>query len=530
MKLERIHEYVIPVAATLGGMGFAIFCGIISGRGQIGMLSMVISAVVILTLLLMMRASIWIWIPLTWSLGGQIPVLPLPFAARDLVVMAVAGCFLVLKAFKIIRRKPKTTTTDLLLVLMLVYLVTVFVRNPVGVQALGSEKVGGRPYVNVVIACFAYWVLARASLTQWQARFAPLLMAVGQAAEGFLNIFVARFPQTSPVIATFYTGVTTADYEATDVWRSPVGDSSGRQPHLSAIGLPFANLLMAYYRPLTLINPMYVVRFLGFMVVLTLVALSGFRSAMVSVLAYFAIHSYVRRGWGDVIRTAVIGVPLLALVITMHGLLFTLPLSIQRTLSFLPGRWDYVAIAEAKGSSQWRFDMWEQMLFTDKYIDSKWLGDGFGFTRRQFDVMRALSVRTMNTQEVQETYMISGGVHSGPISTIRYVGYVGLVIYLVLLSAIARDAWRLIQRSKSTPIFSLALFIGIPMVWEPLHFVLIFGGYEGSLPLTIYWIGLLKMLHNSLDELKTSVPVKLAPPRPAERLRERTLARTGLHD
>lgn len=100
--------------------------------------------------------------------------------------------------------------------------------------------------------------------------------------------------------------------------------------------------------------------------------------------------------------------------------------------------------------------------------------------------------------------MISGGVHSGPVTAIRYVGYVGLLLFLILAILVAVHAARLIRRSRDTPYFTLALFLGIPSVWFPVHYVFIFGAFETDLPTLIITIGMQKMLENSLNAHQAS--------------------------
>ena len=62
-------------------------------------------------------------------------------------------------------------------------------------------------------------------------------------------------------------------------------------------------------------------------------------------------------------------------------------------------------------------------------------------------------VATIDPRESQENMLISGDFHSGPVSTIRFVGYVGLALFFPLLVGIAVYAARLIKRAKGTPYF-----------------------------------------------------------------------------
>lgn len=497
MKLERLHEYVLPVVATLGGMGLAIFCGKLTGTGQMGTLAFIVAISVAMALILGLRQNVWLLIPVGWVFYGQVPVLPLPFAVRDLVVVVVFVGFLGLMAFKVVRVKPKADLPDLFLIILIIYIVTVYVRNPVGVNALGSERVGGRPYFDTGVGLLAYWVLARARADRLLAPLMPFFVLGAQFFEMFLNLLAFHFPKTAPILTTLYTGVDPSRYEQESVWRMQPGEeTSGRQMYLSTFGSQLALVACSFWRPLTLIFPIYWFRHFVFVLACVLVGLSGFRSGLIGIAVYMVISSMIRRGFRDLITLGLIGVPLLAALLVLQGTIINLPKSIQRSLSFLPARWDQLAIAEARGSTQWRLELWKIYLTEDKYIDSKWLGDGFGFSQRQLAVMNA---RRLTSGSDMEEFLIVGNVHSGPLSTIRYAGYVGLAIYLIFLSVCASKAWKLARRAMSTPHLGFALFICIPVVYAPLYFLFIFGSFDISLPISIYYLGLLKMLDNSLD-------------------------------
>ena len=91
---------------------------------------------------------------------------------------------------------------------------------------------------------------------------------------------------------------------------------------------------------------------------------------------------------------------------------------------------------------------------------------------------------------------------------------IGLAIFIGLMIVMARTAWRLIRRSEGTEFYPLALFIGLPLIWEPVNFLFIFGGYDSALPDALFGVGMLKMLTHSLDAYaaQTSAePVEEAP-------------------
>ena len=115
--------------------------------------------------------------------------------------------------------------------------------------------------------------------------------------------------------------------------------------------------------------------------------------------------------------------------------------------------------------------------------------------------------------------LISGNFHSGPVSTIRFVGYVGLALFMPLLIGIAVYAWRLIKRAKGTPYFFLALFLGSPMVYTPFLFVFIFGAFQNDFVGVIINLGFLKLLDSSMKESEQDLaPRPISPNPPSRRL------------
>jgi hypothetical protein len=101
--------------------------------------------------------------------------------------------------------------------------------------------------------------------------------------------------------------------------------------------------------------------------------------------------------------------------------------------------------------------------------------------------------------------MIQGTYHSGPISSIKRVGYLGLVILLVYMIALARYAWRLIGETSGTPYQLITLYYGIPMIGLPAFFVFVFGDYNDILTM-MFSLGMFKMISASFQKYKSTQP------------------------
>jgi len=526
MKLERLQEYVLPFVATLCGMGFAVYVGQLMGQGQTGKVMMMLGILFLGFLTMVMRQYIWLLLIVTWPWPGSMPILPASLSPRDVGIAAVFAAFLALKALKVARRRPQYELVDLVMIGLIAYMVTVFVRNPVGTLLTQSDRVGGRPYFNIAMSCAAYFVLARASFPVANgAKILIFSMLASNYALGLLNMLADLSPRFARFILGFYTGISVAEeMGATPVTSKAPDERIERLSYTGYLGSPTVLALVSFFRPLTLITPIYIWRFLLLLLSLYLIMLSGFRSVMLAAAGYFAIATYLRAGWADVVRVGIMGFFALALLLLGQGRIFDLPLSAQRSLTFLPGLWSQNAKDSAASSSEWRYEMWRVLLQGNKYVHSEWFGDGFGISKRDMQAIAFLQGRGGGAEAI-ETTLILGTVHSGPLSTIRFAGYVGLAIYMTLIILIARYAWRLARRAQGTPFFPLTLFVGLPLIYEPVNFVFIFGGFDSGFPATIYHLGMLKMVSNTVSDYLDR-PAEAAPASP-RRIADAEYALTG---
>ena len=93
-----------------------------------------------------------------------------------------------------------------------------------------------------------------------------------------------------------------------------------------------------------------------------------------------------------------------------------------------------------------------------------------------------------------EPFMIQGNFHSGPVTTIRVVGYVGLALFLPFLVALAFYAWNLAKMTRGSPFQFPALFMAVGTVLGPFYFVFIVGHFQDNLPDAIVGLGCMKMI------------------------------------
>src|SRR5262245_51398838 len=129
MNTERLIERLIQALVTVGGILLSIFLAKSAGEGNMSLVGGVFGGALALVLIIGLRELLWVIIPIFWTLSGHLLVLPLPFAVRDVAIMVAFAGYLTLIALKVVRRKATLDMTDYVLVVMAVYVVTVYVRN-----------------------------------------------------------------------------------------------------------------------------------------------------------------------------------------------------------------------------------------------------------------------------------------------------------------------------------------------------------------------------------------------------------------
>ncbi len=499
MNLQRVPEYLIRWTVTICGILLALFLSRQAGSGGLGLVVGVFLLMATIAAILRFKEKIWVLIPIFWALSGQISSLQIPFGARDLIVLLVFIAFLTLRAFKIVRFKPDFSGLEILGMVMAIYVVISFVRNPVGADAFNSDRVGGRPYFNCFIGCLAWWVLRQTTLRPANANRLAFGMTAGRMIEGILAQFLSWFPILSGFFMAYYTCGSFGWAQGSNTTPIPGAESTERLGYLVAIGQPLLLYLCCRLPIKSFFHPNKFLWLLLLTVGVLCVLLSGFRSVLALTMGYFFLAEFFRYRWKGVAFLGGAGALLLFVAVLGNGTFINLPLSVQRGLSWLPGNWDAYAKLEASESTRWRTEMWKEMLTTDHYIQNKVLGDGFGFSKLQYKTILTLQfLGAEGGTEGQESFMITGSVHSGPVGAVRHGGYVGLLLLLLLLFALMREAWRLIKRSFHTPYRLLTMVICIPAVIEPFFFIFVFGAYENSIPDSLYTLGMLRMLANSL--------------------------------
>lgn len=498
---------ILLALIMVAGLIIALLLGNLVASSNFQIIAIIFGLPIGAMICMAMGKKIWFLIPACWLLNGKISILPLPFSVQQLGIIVPFGAYLLLSAFKKLDKRAPSGFLDLLMWINLAYLVSVYLRNPVGVQAMGSEMVGGKPYFDVLVTVCGYWVIQHVTLTPKEGRVVPLLMSIGSIVVGGLGVLTQKFPFLVPVIAPFYNGISVEGYLAELRGESVEGtEAEYRIGPFQSLSINVGSMLSSYYRPFGLFlffNPVASI----FMYLSILAGLmAGFRSGMVNLGVTILLSSYFFAGLKDVIRMIFCMIFGVAFLMAVQSSGVDLPYSIQRALSFIPGPWDPNIVHAAQASTDWRTDMWEIALHSDKYIHNKWLGDGFGFSAYELAIQMSAAFGGTGYLNVGQTeaQLVTGAFHSGPISAIRFVGVVGLTIFTIFLIACSHFSWKLIWRAKGTPFFATAIFIGTAAIIKPFFFLFIFGGFDGDLPNSVFTLAMLNLVSRSIEYWRSS--------------------------
>ena len=509
MDLRSISGNQVAIWLALAvGLLVALVLGSAVGSADVRFVAAVLAVIPAAVIFFKLKTNIWVLIPIGWYLPGRLPWLPLPLSVRDLCLIAAIAGFVVFYLTRTIPWKRKLTTLDYLVYINLAYLATVYVRNPAGVWAFQSSIVGGRAYFEIALAFCAFLILGRVQISDFIAKIFPLFFVVPTWSVAIIDVVGRVNPQMGYALNSLYSGVGASGTFGAVEEAAEVGTT--RLVSAAPAGGVSVLALCARYNPITLISPLYPLRMLMLAVAFGAIFLSGYRSGILGALVFFLLAAILRRQLSQL--WIVFGMSILALVtlVILQGSVLQMPLTMQRTLSWLPGDWDQEAVMDAEYSTQWRIDMWGWAWNDERVLRDKIWGQGFGFTIEDMNLIASSLAAGGSTSAMlggsdREQFMVTGTLHSGPLSSIKFIGIVGFVSYYFMMCYMAVLAWRICKRTLGTKGFTLALFVGIPIIYEPFNFIVVYGALDQNYPVLLFKAGLLIMTQRYVENMRPTV-------------------------
>jgi len=368
-------------------------------------------------------------------------------------------------------------------------IIQVYLRNPVGLNMFGASNVGGKDYFLAALAFVTSWVYGSMKVPAKELKWARNINLFCS----FIGIPIGEI-QARAGIAT----IQSSEYGSGPETNDP--RQATRIGFLGGIGATLSRWIASVVHPLkACLHPLWAPLIF---ISLACAAGSGYRNIIALVgLTYLVALAY-RGGWPSLILSFLMGT--FAIVsLSIVNLLAPLPPNVQRALTPFPGTWERRYKDDAKNSSEWRYDMWREALLTERWIENKWFGDGLGISRLELEKAKELDSRKVDRgisgiTVHQENAMAAGDYHSGPVQTIRIVGYVGLIILLAAMIRNAVHAHRMVMRCKGTEWYNFSLFFAIPTIVSPIMFTFVFGEFGRTAAGVFMGGALLQLINHSL--------------------------------
>lgn len=303
-KILQIGFVLVFVVAVLYGVRGMMF-GSRSVVGIVGGFSLILASVLILD------KDYWLLLPLISASGLYIPTLP--FSSSELGCLTVVSVFCVRAVLRRDRLHFGTSRYVLWAAPYFLWCFLIFCLNPVGLHMFGSTMIGGRHYFHLVLGFVTLFVLSQIGFSERSLRllfWGVICCAFLRAGLGFVGFL--------------------EDTEA--------GDEVHTRYYLEAFGSIIAIVLCRNGLRRIVFSPGL---FLTCFVCSGLVLLSGKRSAVGSLLVLPIFLMFLRRkDYFFTVACGFLAAVALAIFVAGHGRFYELPYSVQRGLSFLPGKWE----------------------------------------------------------------------------------------------------------------------------------------------------------------------------------------------
>lgn len=427
-----------------------------------------------------------VWLLFLFLINMEIPLIQ-GFGTKEFGQFVLIGFSTLIFLMRKLKLNPKSTELDFWRFAVALVIVQVYIRHPVGLNMFGSSAVGAKPYFIVTVAFFAGMILSKYKVPLKELKWMMPIAILGN-----LMFFPAnrlRFGGGGAPVGN----VATVSSGLEDQGATRIGS-------FNLVGELLSRVLISRLSPLkACVHP-----FWGLIMLASLAAAaaSGYRNTVANVGMLLLVGIAYRGGIFSVVLSFLVGAMGLILLAIVN-VATPLPANVQRALSPFPGTWEERYVENASGSSDWRYEMWREALFTEKWIENKIIGDGLGFSRRQLEQMKAADAKgggqaVSGLSNQQENMMITGSYHSGPVQSIRTIGYVGFVVMLLAMIRIAVHAHRQIIRCRHTEWFPMMLFFGVPMIVFPVFFTFVFGTFDRGVVAIFLQSGLLDLISKNL--------------------------------
>ena len=364
---------------------------------------------------------------------------------------------------------------------------------------MGSELWGAKRYMGVFGAVIGYFALTSAAIPPARAKWLAGLFFLSGVTAIFSDLAFAGGPAFYFLFLLFPTDVAFNQAMSADSLQRYTG-----MAWMAQAGYWFMLLRYGIRGILDLRRPWRLGLFIGLFGV---GLFGGFRSSIILFALLFLTQFWFERLlWTKLFVFVSLGALLLGASVV--GFAERLPMSVQRSLSFLPIQVHPTARQDAQGTLDWRLQMWKVVLpEVPQYL---WLGKGYTFSGTDFLLVQESIRRGMFT--AYEDTLVSGNYHNGLLTLIIPFGLPGTVVFVFFIGA----SWRVLRRNylhgapqlQRVNTFLIAYFTA-----RLIFYTVFYGQFDIDLMIFTGVVGLSVSLNGGVAS--PALPQSLPPPRSA---------------
>ncbi len=321
------------------GLLVALFLGMAVGEGRRMHIAAVFAVMVGAPVLLSLGKNYWYLIPA--SLLSGLPAIPFGGRNINLAELCIALCFgifitrVAFKLDKIILWRA----THIPIYLFMAWVLFIFCLYPTGLAAFGAATMGGRFYLQLILAFMAFVIIASREINEKDCKWIFYSIILGAIINATYSVYSFIFIGTQ------------------DDFLSDGGGGDGFYTWHQSLAVPavaYSFLIFAWKKPSSILQFKKPLLSLLYLTAIILALYSGKRMGLVAVLVApilgAIIHKQFFYVWLGIFTAAILSV----FIIFGHGEYFRLPLQMQRALSILPADWDREIRGLERGADPFR--------------------------------------------------------------------------------------------------------------------------------------------------------------------------------
>ena len=381
-----------------------------------------------------------------------------------------------------------------LLFLAFVIILTAKLTGGIGLAAFGGSAVGGKRYVQLFCAIAGYFAITAYRIpTERSVLYTALYFlgtvttVIGSLAPwmpGGLHFLFALFPVDN--MAALSGRVSTENMRLGGVTMASVGVlcfilARHGMKGLFNVGEHWRFLPLQFRGGFGINQPW---RILAFLAIAWISLAGGYRGVPITfIIVFFCLFLFEGLHRTNLAPILLI-VGLLAAAVSLP-FIQKMPLTVQRSLSFLPIEVSPLAKAAADDSSQWRINIWKEVIPTiPQYLI---VGKGYGMDAREMEMANAFS--DSRATDDGSGAIAASDFHNGPLSLIIPLGIFGVIGFLWFLIAAIKTLLNNYRYGdpdhRLINTFLLAYFLT-----KTLFFFAVFGSFQNELAVFVGIIAL----------------------------------------